>query len=215
MYPARRGVGGHDAAHYTVGSVVRGRMAAGQATRLLIDAGGGDDSAAAGLLDMLYDELHGLAEGYLRRERSGHTLQPTALVNEAYLKLVGRTDIAHADRERFLRIAAMAMRRVLVDHARRRAMPKRGGGVWKQVTLDRAVAPSGCDAVDLVALSEAMDRLAAKKPRLSEVVELRFFGGLTVAEAARVLGVSETTVNDDWLFARTWLARELGGETAP
>jgi RNA polymerase sigma factor (TIGR02999 family) len=182
-----------------------------QATRMLRDSGRGDDSAASRLRSLVYDELHALAAKYLHRERAGHTLQPTALVNEAYLKLVNRQDIEDADRERFLRIAARAMRRVLVDHARRRDMVKRGGGEWARVTLDGAVAPSGCEVVDLVALSDAMDRLAEQKQRLSEVVELRFFGGLTVAETARVLGVSNTTIDNDWYVARAWLARELGG----
>ena len=181
------------------------------ATRMLLDLGHGDDSAASRLLSLVYDELHALAVKYLRRERAGHTLQPTALVNEAFLKLVNRQDIEDADRERFLKIAARAMRRVLVDHARRRDKVKRGGGQWTRVTLDVAVAPSGCKVVDLVSLNDAMDRLAEKKQRLSEVVELRFFGGLTVDETARVLGVSATTIDNDWFVARAWLARELGG----
>jgi RNA polymerase sigma factor (TIGR02999 family) len=181
------------------------------ATRILLDAGRGDADAAARLLALVQDELRALAAGYLRRERAGHTLQPTALVNEAYLKLVNREDIADADRERFLRIAARAMRRVLVDHARRRDMVKRGGGDRARVTLHDAVAPPGRETVDLVALNDAMDRLAEKKTRLAEVVELRFFGGLTVAETARALGVSTTTIDNDWFVARAWLARELGG----
>ncbi len=188
-------------------------MAVGEVTRLLLDVGRGDDSAASRLLPLVYDELHALAEAYLRRERPGHTLQPTALVNEAYLRLVDRDDVGEGDRERFLRIAAQAMRRVLVDHARGRQAAKRGGGSggWERVTLDEAVAPSGCETVDLVALNDAMDRLAEKKARLSEVVELRFFGGLSIDETARVLGVSDTTVDNDWFVARAWLARELGG----
>ncbi len=188
-------------------------MAVGEVTRLLLDVGRGDDSAASRLLPLVYDELHAMAEGYLRNERAGHTLQPTALVNEAYLRLVDRDDVGEGDRERFLRIAAQAMRRVLVDHARGRQAAKRGGGsgVWERVTLDEAVAPSGCETVDLVALNDAMDRLAEKKARLSEVVELRFFGGLSIDETARVLGVSDTTVDNDWFVARAWLARELGG----
>ena len=188
-------------------------MPVGEVTRLLLDVGRGDDSAASRLLPLVYDELHALAEAYLRHERTGHTLQPTALVNEAYLRLVDRDDVGEGDRERFLRIAAQAMRRVLVDHARGRQAAKRGGGsgAWEKVTLDEAVAPSGCETVDLVALNDAMDRLAEKKARLSEVVELRFFGGLSIDETARVLGVSDTTVDNDWFVARAWLARELGG----
>jgi RNA polymerase sigma factor (TIGR02999 family) len=182
------------------------------ATQMLLDLGRGDESAAARLLPLVYDELHAVAQRCLRRERRDHTLQPTALVNEAYLRLVDRDDVAEADRERFMPIAAQAMRRVLVDHARRRNRAKRGGGIWQRVTLGGAVAPAGHDVVDLVALDDALKRLADQDSRLSQVVELRFFGGLSIDQTARVLGVSDRTVDNDWYVARAWLARELDGE---
>jgi len=163
------------------------------------------------LMSLVYDDLHALAAAYLRNERANHTLQPTALVNEAYLRLIGRDDLGQAGRDRFIRIAAQAMRRVLVDHARRRKMVKRGGGVWQRVTLDGEPAPQACDVVDLVALNDSLERLAEQDPKMGEVVELRFFGGLSVEEVARVLGVSDRTIGKYWLFARGWLARELGG----
>ena len=186
-----------------------------KATQILLGLGRGDESAASKLLPLVYDELHALAEGYLRGERAEHTLQPTALVNEAYLRLVDHDDVDETNRERFIRIAARAMRRVLIDHARRRKMTKRGGGGWKRVTLDGAVAPPDCEVVDLVALNDSLERLAEKDQRMSEVVELRFFGGLTITQTARVLGVSDRTVDKDWYTARLWLARELGGGKQP
>lgn len=160
-------------------------------------------------MPLVYDELHGLARKYLATERQDHTLQPTALVNEAYLRLIDRRDVDEDDRRRFIRLAAQAMRRVLIDHARGRGVAKRGGGSWKRVTLDGLVAPDACERVDLIALDDALDRLGEKSERMREVVELRYFGGLSIDETAAALGVSDRTVDNDWYVARTWLLREL------
>jgi RNA polymerase sigma-70 factor (ECF subfamily) len=163
------------------------------------------------LFALIYGELRRIAAGLLRRERPEHTLQPTALVHEAYLKLVDQTRIRWQDRAHFLGIAARAMRQILVDHARGRAARKRGGG-RQRVTLDEAlVAKEGKD-LELLSLDEAMTRLAGVDERAARVVELRIFGGLTVTEIAHVLGVSKRTVDGDWSVARMWLARELRPE---
>ena len=160
-------------------------------------------------MPLVYDELHALARKYLARERRNHTLQPTALVSEAYLRLVNREDVEDGDRTRFMRVAAQAMRRVLVEHARGRAMAKRGGSTWRRVTLDVPMAPAGCEPIDLIALNDALERMGKLDERMRSVVELRFFGGLTISQIAEALGVSERTVDNDWYVARTWLAREL------
>jgi RNA polymerase sigma factor (TIGR02999 family) len=165
------------------------------------------------VFSLVYDELRRLAERILRSERPGHTLQPTALVNEAYLKLVEHSTVEWKDRAHFLGIAARAMRQILVDHARRRSAAKRGGG-WQQVTLDDAVAVGGQAEVELLALDDALEKLAANDQRVARVAELRLFGGLTVKETAHVLEVSPRTVDDDWAVARMWLSREIGGDEA-
>ena len=168
-----------------------------------------DSEAAERLLPIVYDELHRLAASQLARERAGHTLQPTALVNEAYLKLVDQTRVAWQGREHFLAVAATAMRRILVDHARGRAAAKRGGK-WKKVTLASNVALTDSNsALDLVALDEALKALEEHDERMLRVVELRFFAGLSVEQTARVLGVSERTVKGDWRLARAILRRAL------
>lgn len=169
----------------------------------------GDESAAARLMPLVYDELRRLADSYLRRERPDHTLQPTALVNEAYLRLVDQTRASLRDRSHFFAVAARQMRRVLVDHARRHDAEKRGGGA-RRVSLDEAVdqAQDPRD-LDLVALDAALDKLAELDARQARIVELRYFGGLTVEETAEALGVSATTVKDDWQSARAWLRREI------
>lgn len=159
-------------------------------------------------MPLVYDELRGLAAGYLRRERRDHTLGATDLVNEAFLRLVNQHTVSWAGRSHFFGIAAQAMRRVLVDHARRRTAAKRSR--QHQVTLDTAVELSGDTSSDeIVAVDEALGRLAAVDERQARLVELRYFAGLSIVEAAEVLGVSAATVKRDWALARAWLQREL------
>jgi RNA polymerase sigma-70 factor, ECF subfamily len=160
------------------------------------------------LLRVVYDELHTIAGRHLRRERPGHTLQPTALVHEAYLRLVGGSGLSANNRVHFLRAASRAMRQALVDHARARKAQKRGGGV--QITLDDAVAGKDGPGIDMLALDDALARLGEAEPRWAQVVELKFFAGLDVPDIAQAVGVSPATVKRDWQFARAWLARELG-----
>jgi RNA polymerase sigma factor (TIGR02999 family) len=190
-------------------------------TRLLERVAAGDSpSASASLMAQVYEELRGLAGGYLRREKAAHTLQPTALVHEAFLKLVDQTSVQWNGRAHFFAVAAKAMRQVLVDHARAKNADKRGGG-WGRVTLDQAVWPAGVAGgagggggggteVDVLALNEVLDMLAEIDPRQAQVVELRFFGGLTVDEVATVVGISKTTAEEEWRMARAWLSRRLG-----
>ena len=179
-----------------------------EVTRLLRDWSGGDAGAAERLMPLVYEELRRLARSYLRRERSDHTLQPTALVNEAYLKLVDQSRVSWQDRHHFFGIAAQMMRRVLIDHARAHAAEKRGGPQGK-VSLEEANVPTGERAMELVELDDALQRLAEVFPRKGKVVELRFFGGLSVEETAEVLGISAETVMRDWKFAKSWLLRAL------
>ncbi len=157
---------------------------------------------------LVYEQLHRLAEGYFRRQPKGHTLSPTALIHEAYLKLVDREGGRWKDRTHFLAVAATAMRQILVDHARGREAVKRGGG-RQRITLDESAMPSAERDVDLLALDEALARLAGLDERKARVVELRFFAGLTVQETAAALGVSSVTVKRDWSMARAWIDREL------
>ena len=172
---------------------------------------GGDQTALERLTPIVYRELHRLAGRYMRRERPGHSLQTTALVNEAYMRLVGYTRMRWQDRAHFFAVAAQVMRRILVEHARRHNL-KRGGDV-PHVALDEA-ALVGADAdVDLVALDDAMTALARVDPRKMQVVEMRFFGGLSVEETAEVLGISPVTVKRDWRMAKAWLYRELADGT--
>ena len=168
----------------------------------------GDKGAADKLLPLVYDEFRALARHYLAQERCNHTLQPTALVHEAYMKLVDQTRVDWQGRSHFFAVAAQAMRRILVDHARSRQRDKRGGG-RARVVLYEAVALSPQKDEDVLALDEALERLAALDARQAKVVELRFFGGLSVEEVAEALGVSKRTVEGDWTFARAWLSREL------
>jgi RNA polymerase sigma factor (TIGR02999 family) len=161
------------------------------------------------LLPLIYDELHRRARAYLRRERPNHTLQPTALVHEAYLKLIDQRDDNWQSREHFFAIAAQAMRRILVDHARNRHRLKRGG-TNEDLPLEEAlVAIADESNVDLIALDEAMAKLAAFDPQRERLVELRYFGGLTVDEAAKAMGISRATAARDWQVAKAWLHREL------
>lgn len=177
-------------------------------TELLIAWSDGDETAHEKLAPLVYGELHRLAHRYMSRERSDHTLQTTALIGEAYLRLVDQR-APWKNRAHFFGIAAEAMRRILVDHARSHAYAKRGGGAEK-VELTEAVVMARDRSAELVALDDALRRLADFDQRKSRVVELRFFGGLNVDEAAEVLGVSANTVKRDWSSARAWLYREIG-----
>ena len=180
-----------------------------QATRLLIDWGSGDPDAARGLMPLVYDELRHLARSYLRRERPDHTLQATALVHEAYLRLVDQTVTTWQNRAHFLGVAAQVMRRILVDHARRYRAEKRGGE-WEKLQLDaEEVGPNETRSVNLVALDDALQDLARFDARQSQVVEMRFFGGLTNEEVGEVLAISPRTVKREWRMARAWLHREV------
>jgi len=180
----------------------------GQATQLLIDLSGGDTAALEKLTPLIYDELHRLAHRFLRRERGGHTLQTTALVNEAYLRLVDQRNLRWQNRAHFFAIAAQLMRRILIDYARRRQYAKRGSGA-PHVSLDEAAVLSEERAADLIALDEALDNLASIDPQQSRVVTLRFFGGLTVEETAEVLKLSHDMVKREWSTAKAWLYREM------
>lgn len=172
--------------------------------------GDGESAAAADLLPLVYDDLRAAAAAMLRQERPGHTLQPTALVHEAFLRLAGSSEPAWTSRAHFRAIAAKVMRQILVDHARRRDAVKHGGDI-RRVTLDGAAEAQAFVSgdVDVLDLHAALDKLSTLSPRQARVVEMRVFGGLTVSEAAHVLGVGTTTVDDDWAIARAWLAREL------
>jgi RNA polymerase sigma-70 factor, ECF subfamily len=177
-------------------------------TQLLRAWGAGDDSALEQLIPMVDGELRRLARGYMARERQGHTLQVTALVNEAFVRLTDARQVQWQDRAHFLGISARLMRRVLVDYARSRGYKKRGGGL-RQVTLDDALMVAPAPAVDVIALDRALTALAGVNARRSQVVELRFFAGLSVEETAEVLQVSADTVKRDWRLARLWLLRAL------
>jgi RNA polymerase sigma factor (TIGR02999 family) len=177
-------------------------------TRLLVAWGDGDESALAQLTPLIYEELHRLAHHYMSRERTGHTLQTTALVNEAYVRLIDWKNVRWQNRAHFFGVSAQLMRRILVDFARSRGYHKRGGGT-RTIELDEAALVADDKGTDMVALDEALNSLAALDPRQSKVVELRFFGGLTNDEVAEVLQVSEGTVRRDWSLARAWLHREL------
>ena len=166
-----------------------------------------DPAARDELVALVYGELRKIAHGYLRNERGGHTLQTDALVNEAYLRLAGVDRLQWRDRTHFFAMAAMLMRRVLVDYARERGRDKRGGGV--SITSLDEHAVGGTQDVDMLALDEALTRLAAMDPQQEKIVELRFFGGLTVDETAEELGVSPATVKRDWAIAKAWLYHEL------
>lgn len=172
----------------------------------------GDQQAGNDLFQVVYDDLRRLAARYLNGERHGHTLQPTALVNEAYLRLLAGTggDRAWSGRGQFFAAAARAMRHILVDSARRKRSSKRGGGLAREILDPEQVAePEKAD--DLLALNDALDALAASEPALAELVTLRYFGGLTVAEAANALGISPRTAADHWAYARAWLLESLDG----
>jgi RNA polymerase sigma factor (TIGR02999 family) len=177
-------------------------------TQLLVAWSNGDEAALDELAPLVYDELRRMARRQMNREREGHTLQTTALVNEAYLRLVDQRDVRWQNRAHFFAIAARMMRRILIDHARSLRYEKRGGGAHK-VSLEEAAELSGARAAELVALDEALNALAELDARKSRVVELRFFGGLSVEETAEVLSVSPETVTRDWRRAKAWLHREM------
>jgi RNA polymerase sigma factor (TIGR02999 family) len=160
------------------------------------------------LYPLVYEELHRLARRYMSRERKGHTLQTTALINEAYVRLVDQKNVHWANRSHFFAISAQIMRRILIDHARRHAYAKRGGGA-QQVSLDEALAVTNGIGSELLRLDEALKILAEMDPRRSQVVELRYFGGLNNEEIAGVLHISENTVTRDWNMARAWLYQQL------
>jgi RNA polymerase sigma factor (TIGR02999 family) len=182
----------------------------GAVTELLRAWSDGDAGALEQLMPLVEVELRRLARGYMGRERRGHTLQTTALVNEAFLRLTGAQRVRWQDRAHFLGISARLMRRVLVDHARARGYRKRGGGA-QRVTLHEGMVTSPDPALDVVALDRALDALARVDARKGRIVELRFFGGLTVEETAEVLRVSPDTVKRGWRLAKLWLLRELEG----
>jgi len=184
--------------------------ASAHVTELLVAWSGGDSSALDRLVPLVHAELRRLARRQMRRERDGHTLQTTALVNEAYLRLVDLSRIRWQDRAHFFAMSARLMRRILVDHARSRQYVKRGGGAWR-VTFDEALVASAEPAADLLALDEALQVLARVDARKSQVVELRYFGGLSVDETAEALHVSPETVMRDWRLAKAWLLREIAG----
>ncbi len=183
------------------------------ATGLLEEAGGGNRRAADELLALVYGELHELAEGCMRRERPDHVLQPTALVHEAFLRLVDQTRVNWQGKTHFKAVAAQAMHRVLVDHARARDREKRGGG-WRRVTLHDAFVLAGDRGLDATCLHEALENMRRLDPRQANIAVHRLFGGLGSEETARLLGVSSRTVERDWKMAQAWLRRELsrGGD---
>jgi RNA polymerase sigma factor (TIGR02999 family) len=184
-----------------------GDAARAHVSGLLADWASGDAAARERLVPIVYEELRRLAHHYMRGERDGHTLQTTALVNEVYLRLAGIDGLRWRDRAHFFAMAATLMRRVLVDYARQRGRDKRGGGILV-TTADEAV-PAPAPPVDIVALDDALQRLASVDPQQSRVVELRFFAGLSVKDTAEVLGISTATVKRDWATAKLWLYNEL------
>lgn len=194
------------------------RLKQQEATRLLNRASEGEIAAAADLLPLVYDELCSLAESFFKNERRDHTLQPTALVHEAYARLVDQSSIEFKSRNQFFVLAAKAMRNILVDHARARNRLKRGGGGhWQEVTItqiERSLADQNDDGndasgPDLERVHEALARLHAFDERKAQLVELRFFAGLTIEAAADILGIARSTASEDWRMARAWLHREL------
>jgi RNA polymerase sigma factor (TIGR02999 family) len=176
-------------------------------TQLLLDWSKGDQAALEQLIPLVQAELHQLARNYLRRERRGHTLQTAALVNEAYLRLVEQ-HVSWQNRAHFFGVAAQLMRRTLVEYARNKKRAKRGGG-QQRVSLTAVAETTPSEDADLLALDDALSSLAELDPRQSRIVELRYFGGLTIAETAEVLDISEATVEREWRLARAWLLREL------
>jgi RNA polymerase sigma factor (TIGR02999 family) len=181
-----------------------------EVTQLLSRWSEGDRTALDRLVPEVYSQLRRMAARYLRKERPEHTLQPTALVHEAFMKLVDQREVHWQNRAHFFGVAAQLMRRVLVDHARERAAEKRGGGL-RHVTLDDALAIGASNQIDILAVDDALNRLAAIDPDQVRIVELRFFGGLTIEETAEVLGWSSGSVKREWQVAKAWLQRDISG----
>lgn len=181
-----------------------------QVTELLIEWSNGNKEALDKLIPLVYQELRRLARHYMRRERAGHSLQTSALVNEAYIRLVAQRKVTWQNRAHFFAVAAQLMRRILVDHARKYTNKKRGGE-FRRETLDEAAVLIDERAGDLLALDEALQRLAAMDPRKGQVVELRYFGGLNIEETAEVMKLSAPTVQREWRMAKAWLYREISG----
>lgn len=182
-------------------------------TQLLAEWREGNQSALDELYPLVYDELHRIARRYMSREKKGHTLQTTALINEAYVRLVDQKNVQWANRSHFFAISAQIMRRILIDHARRHRYAKRGGGA-QQVSLEEVAVITPDVSRELLLLDEALNSLAEMDPRRSQVVELRYFGGLNNEEIAGVLNISENTVTRDWNMARAWLYQQLTGSGA-
>jgi RNA polymerase sigma-70 factor (ECF subfamily) len=182
-------------------------------TQLLAEWSNGNQTALDKLYPLVYDELHKMANRYMKRERKDHTLQTTALINEAYVRMVAQKNVHWENRAHFFAISAQIMRRILIDHARRHHYAKRGGGAQK-VSLDETAVVASDPASDMLLLDEALNRLAEMDPRRGQVVELRYFGGLNNEEIADVLKISENTVTRDWNMARAWLYQELSGSVA-
>jgi len=189
------------------------RDSANGVTELLVRWRGGDQDALQSLMPLVYAELRRLAQYYLRRERSDHTLSSTALVHEAYVRLAGQNPPEWQNRAHFFGIAARLMRQILIEHARSHSAIKRGGGVGK-ITLEETQALQEQTSIDIIALDGALDRLTAMDAQQGKIVELRFFGGLTIEDTSEVLGISPATVKRDWITARAWLHREITGSKA-
>lgn len=179
-------------------------------TRLLLAWSDGDQEALASLMPLVYEELRHLAVHYLKGERASHTLQPTALIHEAYLQLIDQKRVIWRNRVQFYGVAALVMRRILLKHARHHRAAKRNHGEGPLVALDDSLGLARAQAEDVIALDDALRRLEAVDPRQGRVVELRFFGGLSIEESAEALGVSTATVKREWRMARAWLRRQLG-----
>jgi RNA polymerase sigma-70 factor, ECF subfamily len=187
-----------------------GATTSSDVTLLLQQLASGDDSVANQLAGLVYDELHRIADSAMRSERAGHTLQPTLLVSDAFLKLVGQSDVQWQNRSHFYALAAQAIRRILIDHARARQRVKRDFGL--RVTLDTAVAESPAAELDVLAVDMALRKLEAVAPRQARIVELRYFAGMEIDATALALDISPATVKRDWTFARAFMLRELGAD---
>jgi RNA polymerase sigma factor (TIGR02999 family) len=181
-----------------------------EVTKLLKDMSAGDETSPDKLLEIVYNDLRRLAGAYMQNERTDHTLQATALVHEAYMRLVDWKNVSWQNRAHFFSVAAEVMRKVLIDHARARQSQKRGG---QKLVLDESISIPDKRPINLIALDEALHSLETLDPRQAKIVELRFFGGLSIEETAYVLNVSESTVRREWAFAKAWFQRELAGDT--